>query len=281
MTGLARENGNITFYHPGRFEEENIKKMYKLFFGTNLTNPDLYELYPADMFPEEDIIGIEEGEFTEPTKDEEGNYIGEYFYCPSQNSPLVFTYRKIVDGVSKPADYYIQYDSGNNQYLLTKTPNSSFPSSDFYMHFVNDRSSLTDLEIDEKTLNAYMKDKKISGMDLYYAKPYFKGYDIKATVYYDANFTEANIRSLVEQALKDLCSIEKADIGGYMSQAKIIKEIMAIDGVENVTINFFGYDFTSTESSSAQLNANFYEILSLNDFEEGKHGILFDYEIQS
>ena len=281
MKGLAKNNGKIAFYYPGKFEIQDIKKLYQLFLGTSSTNSDFYKLYPYSTVNSNNIVGLEDGEFIDPTYDEEGNITCEYFYYPSEGTPLEFSYREIVDDVSRAADYYIDYDEANEQYLIVKTDESLFPSSDFYMHFVNDRSSQTDIEIDEKALIEYMDDKKISGMDLYFAKPYFKTYDIKAVISYNANYSESNIKSSVEEAVKETCSLENADIGGYMSQAKIIKAIMACDGVENVTISYFGYDYTSGDDSSTQLDADFYEILSLADYEENKHGALFEYEVQS
>lgn len=267
LSGLSREDGSIVFYNDNSSDAEDIKTLYRLFLGTNKTNSEFYELYPKDSVNVANIVS--EGEGAEE----------EYYYYPTIEYPLVFKYRKIVGGVSKPADYYITYDNGNKKYLLVKTPTSTFPSTYFYVHFINDRSS-EDLEIDEKALNSYMNDKKISGMDLYFAEPYFKGYDIKATIYYNANFSEASVKSFVEENVKKLCSIENAEIGGYMSQAKIIKEIMNVDGVENVVINYFGYNYETSSESVTQLDAEFFEILFLNDYEEGKHGLMFEYEVQ-
>ena len=277
LKGLSRENGGITFYYNPQYHE-NIEDLYKLFLGTNRNNENLYTLYPYTMFDSSNVIDVSTGNPAE--YDETGTITAdEYFYCPSAEYPLRFTYRKMVNGVSTPADYYITYNNANKKYLLTKTEYSKFPSSDFYVHFINDRSS-EEVEIDEKSLNAYMNDKKISGMDLYVARPYFKGYDIKATVYYNANFSEASVRSVVEDSVKKLCSIENAEIGGYISQAKIIKEIMNVDGVENVIIHYLGYDYSSGTESQAQLEADFFELICLNDYEENRHGMLFDYEIQ-
>lgn len=267
LSGLSREDGSIVFYYDNSASENDVKTLYKLFLGTNKTNSEFYELYPKSSVNVDNIVSEGEGAAEE------------YYYYPTIEYPLIFKYRKMIGGVSKSADYYITYDNGNKKYLLVKTPTSTFPSTYFYVHFINDRSS-EDLEIDEKALNSYMNDKKISGMDLYFAEPYFKGYDIKATIYYNANFSEASVKSFVEENVKKLCSIENAEIGGYMSQAKIIKEIMNVDGVENVVINYFGYNYETSPESVTQLNAEFFEILFLNDYEEGKHGLMFEYEVQ-
>ena len=287
IKNLSRENGNITFYYPGRFSDENIKNMHRILFGTSNTNSELYKLYPIDMFDSRNIVGLDDqGNFIEPTYDTDGNITCEYFYCPVESYPLHFTYRTMVKEngveVSKPGDYYVTYNQDSETYLLAKTENSLFPSADFYMHFINDRSSLVDLECDEKTINEYMNDKKISGMDLYLAQPYFRGYDIKATVYYNANYSEATVKAAVETKVKKLCGIENAEIGGYMSQAKIIKEIMSCEGVENTIISYFGYDATDQNSESqVQINAKFFEIIHINDNDEqNKHGIVFSYEVQ-
>jgi hypothetical protein len=267
LRNLDKADGNITFYYNPLCLEENIKGVYKLFFGTSKTNSEFYRLYPRSLISEDNIIEISEDE---------------YYYCPTLGKPLVFKYRNIVNGVSRSSDYYITYNKSSGKFLIVKTDESLFPTTSFYIHFVNDRSSLTDLECDEKTINEYMNDKKISGMELYLAKPYFKGYDIKATIYYNANYAESTIKNAVEEAIENLCSIKNAEIGGYMSQAKIIKEIMACNGVENVTINFFGYNYTDiSEESKVQLEAKFYELLYINDNEDNKHGMIFDYEVQS
>lgn len=285
LRGLNKNNGNITFWYPGKFEEDDIRRTHQYLFGTSRTNTSFYKIYPPNLFAEENIVGLdEEGNFTDISYDEDGNIINEYFYYPAKGYPLVFDYRYLdVDGsgniVSKTGDYYITYEPNDNRFYLVKTQDSLFPSTDFYLHFINDRSS-EDFECDEKLINEYMNDKKISGMDLYLAKPYFRGYDIKAIVYYNANYSESTIKNAVETAVSRLCNIKNAEIGGYMSQAKIIKEVMACDGVENIAISFFGYDSTSGEASQIQLDAKFFEILHINDFEEGKHGILFNYELQ-
>lgn len=282
IKNLVRNNGNVTFYYPGKYSTENLKNFYKRFFGTSKTNASFYTLYPASMFERENIISVETNEVFE------GEISGEYFYMPTQNAPLKFTYRKLVNGVSTPADYYIKYASEDTNYpfKLVKTEDSNFPTTSFYLHFINDRSLLSDeqkKDFDETAINEYMTNKMISGMNLYFEKPHFKGYDIAATIYYNANYSEATIKSKVEETIKKFTSVENSDIGGYMSQALIIKEIMNCEGVENATITYFGQDFTKPSSypSTNQLDAKFYELLHINTQDEGKHGLIFSYEMQS
>lgn len=284
IQNLTKENGKIIFSYPTNYNEANVKQTYKNFFGTNLENPDFYNLYPKSMFYTDCIVYVD----TDMT---------EYYYCPTTEKSLKFTYRKLVetnsDGIitytSREPDYYIEIqeselgDQKQYRFLLNKTENSKFPDTYFYMHFINDRTYEYDEngnlpETDENTLNAYMKNHMISGSKITFIKPYFRTYDIMATIKYNANFNQAEVVSKVNNAVDELCSIKNAEIAGSMSRAKILKTIMNIDGVEDCKINYFGYDYQNDSPSVDTLTADFFEILCINDTGDNT-GKIFTFEV--
>lgn len=284
LQNLNRNNGSIVFKYPLGFEEDVVKETYKAFFGTNRTNTDLYNLYTIDMFNSDCI-----------------NYISddEYFYCPTIDSSLKFTYRKLIEQtdeftqevsmVSRPADYYITMEEATNgnqysyRFMLHKTENSKFPDTFFYVHFVNDKtydfnSNGKVIETDETVLQSYMDKYKISGTDITFISPYFRTYDVAATVKYNGNFSEAEIITNVNKAIDELCDIKYSEIAGSMSRAKILKAIMNVDGVEDCKITYFGYEFDNQPSVDT-LTADFYEILCLNDSNGSTTGKILTFEM--
>ena len=288
LQNLNKENGSFSFIYTSGLEEETNKEIYKQFLGTNRTNSELYTLYPPEAFNSDNV-----------------NYISddEYFYAPTVDSPLTFKYRKLVevveqdeDGttnvslVSRPADYYITIEETKNgdqmsyRFILNKTENSKFPDVFFYVHFINDKTYDYDsngkvIETDETVMQSYMEKYKISGTDITFVSPYFRTYDIVATIRYNGNFSEAKIVQDVNDAVDKICDIEKAEIAGTMSRAKILKAIMNVDGVEDCKINFFGYDYENKSENVDTLTADFYEILCLNDSDGATTGKIFTFEV--
>lgn len=286
LQNLNKNNGSFTFMYPLGLglSEDVIKKTHKVIFGTNKTNETLYNLYPAEMFDNDNVIHISEDE---------------YYYCPTQDKELTFTYRKLVEEVnddgtvsmiSRPADYYVTIEGsaiGNQnkyRFLLNKTENSKFPDTFFYVHFINDRAYEFDetgkvVETDENVLQKYMDKYKLSGSNITFIKPYFRPYDVAATIKYNANFQESEVVQAVNEAVDNLCKIEKAEIAGDMSRAKILKAIMNVDGVEDCKITYFGYNYSSGAGSVDTLTADFYEILCLNDTDGSSTGKIFTFEM--
>lgn len=283
LQSINNNNGKIVFGMPDQ-DEETIKHTFKVLFGTNKTNVDFYNLYPKSMFNEDNIINIDDEE---------------YYYCPTTDFPLKFTYRTLVeevqdDGtiemVSRAPDYYISIEGAPNgdqmsyRFVLNKTENSRFPDTYFYVHFVNDRSYDFDengklLETDENILQNYMSKYKISGTDITFIKPYFRTYDVAATITYNGNFSEAEVVQKVNKAVDDLCDLKNSEIAGDMSRAKILKAIMNVDGVEDCKITYFGNDYANGTGNSDTLKADFYEILCLNDSNGSTTGKIFTFEI--
>ena len=286
IQNLNKNNGKITFYYPEGQDEEVIKEGFKTLFGTSASNNDLYTLYPPEMFDDDNIFYEDDGET--------------FWYCPTMDKPLKFTYRKLVTTYneetetytteSRPADYFIKIESAANgdqyayKFFLCKTENSRFPDKPFYVHFINDRTHEYDangkvVETDETVLQNYMNKHKISGTDITFIKPYFKPYDIAATVRYNQNFPEAEIVQAVNKAIDEVCDIKYSDIAGSMSRAKILKAIMNCDGVEDCKITYFGYNYKDKSESSDTLTADFYEILCLNDSDGSTTGKILTFEI--
>lgn len=285
LQNLNPNDGRLVFRYPAGIDEARVKECYKTIFGTSATNNSLYTLYPKDMFPAECVVS-------------EGD---DYYYCPTEDKPLEFTYRKLVETAdsegnssisSRAADYYITAEGTPNgdqtsyRFTLHKTENSRFPDTYFYVHFVNDRTYEFDsngkkIETDEDILQSYMRNYKISGTDVTFTKPYFRTYDVAATITYNSNFSEAEVVSKVNSAVDELCGLEKADIAGSMSRAKILKAIMGVDGVADCKITYFGYDYSSGKGNVDTLTADFYEILCLNGTDGTAHGRIFTFEMLS
>lgn len=294
LQNLDKEDGKFVFKWPysgndtNEVTTEKTKTAHKNLFGTNITNPDLYRLYTKDMFNPSCI-------FNAATDEEATSSTTEYYYCPTVENSLEFTYRKLITEVvngelvytSRPADYYIAIAEGSNgdqnvyRFTLNKTNNSKFPDAPFYVHFVNDKTYNYDSngnvkENDETVLQNYMKNYKISGMEATFIKPYFKTYDVAATIKYNGNFSISEIVSNVNKNIDELCSLEKAEIAGSMSRAKILKAIMNVNGVEDCKITYFGFDYNnqSANPNSDTLTADFYEIMCLNDTTDNTGKIL-------
>lgn len=284
ISGLSKNDGNVTFYYPdieSYVSQNDVKELYKNFLGTNLTNSDFYKLYPKEDF-NNFIVNINEEE---------------YFYCPTQDIPLKFNYRKLIevineDGtrsvVSREADYYINVNESSNgeQYIysfdIVKTDNSKFPDTYFYIHFINNKSYDFDdnnnvKETDDTIIQNYMEKYKISGTDVIFLQPYFRTYDIAATIKYNPNFSETEVVQSVKKAVSDVCDLKYSEIAGSMSRAKILKAIMNCNGVDDCKITYFGFDYSSGKGSTDTLTADFYEILCLHEDATG-HGRIFTFE---
>lgn len=290
LQSLSKNDSKIVLYYPEDADEMVVQNTYKMLLGTNLTNPDFYDLYPKDG---EGSIRID----TDCVISVENEDEAEYFYCPTADKSVTIPYRKLCEttnedgevvNISRAGDYYITIsgaqvgDQMSYRFNLVKTDNSQFPDTYFYMHFINDKTYNFDengkaKETDEKFLQAYMDSYKISGTDIYFLEPYFKAYDIAATISYNANFSEADITAKVNDAVEELCDITKAQIAVSMSRAKILKAIMNIDGVEDCKITYFGYDYAGGGTSYDVLEADFYEILCLKETTDTT-GKIFTFE---
>lgn len=272
-------NSNITFYHCEGTPYEVEKALYEKIFGTKYTNPELFELHAEELEPFETASGG---------------------FCPSEREgfeEIRLSYKKKVENKDgtievRDPDYYIEIISstgsdGNIKYKfnLKKTVNSRFPDVPFYVHFVNDRTYALDsagnkIEYDEDILQDYMYRYKISGTDIYFLKPYFRTFDIAATIHYNSNFNLSDIREDIENAIQKNFGLDKAEIGKSVSKSKIIKTIMNCVGVESVNIEYFGYDYTDQETYENQtfeIPAEFYEILFLHEDDDSGHGKVFNY----
>lgn len=202
---------------------------------------------------------------------------------------LKFEYRKMNDsGVSVSYDYYIDAvgdNTSNYNFYIYKTDNSSFPDCEFYMHFIQDRTYETDsdgniVKTDEYYLQNYMNKHKISSTDIIFSKPYFKTFDISATIIYNDNYTYSDVKERVENAIEDEYNIENYSIGNSILKSSIYKIITNIDGVEGVNIDYFGYDYSDQDNYPSQehiLTSDFFEILALNS-QSDTTGMIFTYE---
>ena len=268
-------SSNVTFYHCSGASYEEEKALYKKIFGTKYTNPDLFELYKDDI---------------EQYETEEGGF------CPREEddyNKIKFTYKKkMPDGKVRDPDYFIEInhytDAGGNikyKFNLKKTQMSKFPDAPFYIHFTNDRTYALDsagnkIEYDEDILQNYMKNYKISGTDIYFLKPFFKTFDIAATIHYNTNFNLSDIKVGINKAVEENFGFDKADINKNVSKSKIIKTIMNVPGVESVNVEYFGLDYTNQyeyQDETYEIAADFYEILFLHEDEEKEHGKIFNY----
>ena len=268
-------DANITFYHCDGASYESEKALYEKIFGTKYTNQEFFELYEEEL---------------EPFMTEDGGF------CPreaNEYDKIKLTYKKkMPDGTIRKPDYYIEVSSstgsdGNIKYKfnLRKTADSMFPDVPFYIHFVNDRTYALDAsgnkkEYDEDELQEYMSKYKITGTDIYFLKPYFKTFDIAATIHYNSNFNLSDLKEEISKAIDENFGFEKADINKNVSKSKIIKTLMNCHGVESVNITYFGFDYTDQDTyknETFELYADFYEILFLHEDVENEHGKIFTY----
>ena len=286
FSGLTKNDGNITFYYPSydyAVSDLEVQDLYRNIFGTNISNSEFYRLYPKEDFARF-VINVSEDE---------------YFYCPTEDNPLEFKYRKLVEKTdpetglvtseSREADYYIEVDEASNgdqytyRFRIVKTNNSRFPDTYFYMHFINNKQYDFDAnnnvkETDDTIMQNYMKKYKISGTDVIFLQPYFRTYDIAATIKYNSNFSETEVVQGVRAAVQKVCQLKDSEIAGSMSRAKILKAIMNSNGVEDCKITYFGFDYASGTGNTDLLQADFYEILCLHE-DSDRHGMIFTYEV--
>ena len=275
--------GKISFYSDALSTPLQNINLYKYIFGTSLTNPEFYTLYEAGIpAANRNIISEITGEYS--------------FYPISSESPLNFIYKKNINNVPRYGDYYIAkkitYNSDQTEtidYVLTKTTNSKFQDSSFYIHFVNDRTYTlnpdgTKFLTEEDSINDYLNKYIISGMDTSFAVPYFKTFDIKATIYYNSSFSKSEIKSAIEEKISTNYSIEKMEIGQKIKKSSIYKDIVTVNGVSGVDIDYFGLDASSlTGNVNNELTADFDEILIIHEDETNSsgtkiRGMIFDYE---
>ena len=102
IQNLNKNNGKLTFFFPDGSDEEVVQNGYKKLFGTSATNNDFYTLYPPEMFDSDNIF-----------YDDEDNY----WYCPTVDKPLKFTYRKLIT----------TYDEDTETYTSESRPAKSAP----------------------------------------------------------------------------------------------------------------------------------------------------------
>lgn len=316
---LPTGDGNITFYYPNDAIEtlyinseamnqtENpedyflaCKVFYLHLFGTSLTNPEFYALYPKD---EMTSYGINSSDVVQTISDDE------YFYCPTQKNPLKFVYRKYISSdktESAFGDWYITAESkvndeeqgfkGGYYFYLNKTTYANFPDINFYVHYINDRTyeydrTIGEYQTEEDILANYMDQYKITGMDSYFIKPYFKTFDIVGTVNYNANYDVATIKSSIDSALKakySISNISDFTIGKEIYRSDVFKVILGVEGVESVSVEYFGYNYADQENnpdqkyvlttgaSDSTTTDDFYIIPVLHDTESNR-GIVLIY----
>lgn len=304
FSSLDKNNGKLVFYYPESFIKEIIgtdddkiiaigtNLLYRNLFGTNITNPDFYELYPK----EEMANGVINSPSVVHVINEE---TGEYFYAPTQTNRLKFVYRGFVDTpngrMSKFGDYYIiavsetGFAEEGYKFYMVKTESSVFPDIPFYIHFVNDRTyeykrTTGEYKTEEDKLKDYMRKYQILGTDLYCLKPYFKTFDILAKVNYDANYDLSIVKENVVKSLAKykIENLETFDIGSTIYRSDIFKALVNTKGVESAEIEYFGYDATDMSTDQKFFlenddNSDFCAINVLADTTD-KHGLILSYE---
>lgn len=304
-------------------DKVNIFKLYKKMFGTNKTNIELYELFPKEEMTKEyvdgeDIKKINDDSIIVTNEIDSTLSDGEYYYCPSISSPLKFIFRKLVENVittvdnegntkeekikvSRPGDYYIDFEGssfdninvGNVGYrfYICKTKFSKFPDSEFYLHFVNDRTydprrkyKENGLLTDEDAINRYMENKKITGTEITFLKPYIRTFDIEAYIMYDPNYELNNIKAEVDDVLNKefgLTNINNTSIGARIYVSKFYEVVTKINGVKSVVLNYFGFDaekknkYPTVHNFPGYLETEFYEIPCLSNLDN--HGANINY----
>lgn len=286
FNSLDPNKGTIKFIYDDSSSLEENKNLYRKLLGNNKSNSLFYKTYNKEAIENKTLIINEVSEEKEEAT---------YFYCPNSEANLSLEFKKLVVGkdgtaTSRFADYYIALDEipmGDQfkyNFFIVRTKNSKFPDKYFYMHFINDKSYNFDShgnlkENDETLLQNYMYKYKISGTDMTFYQPYFKTYDIAATIKYNANFSETDVVQSVRKAIDSVCDLKYSEIAGSMSRARIFKAIMNCDGVEDCKIRYFGEDYSSGKGNKDTLQADFYEILCLHEDENNAHGKILNFEV--
>lgn len=325
FSGLLKNNdGKVAFYYPEAKVysalsisapadiNECTKHFYKKMFGTSRTNPDFYALFPREEMLK---INNENIVITNILKDEETNSYdgdledGEYYYSPTEyGKALIFKYREYSENekysvtdkkVSRWGDYFIDFDgtdfdSGYSFKIVKTDVSNVFPDSYFYLHFLNDRTFdparknvENGLLTDEDALQNYIENKKIISTEVNFLKPYFRTFDIEATITYDPNFSLDNVKKTVESKFDEEFSLkgETINIGNSISKSKIYQFLLNIDGVRGVNITYFGLDYNRQkepgyENQDDEIKSDFYEITSLYTPDDAikRHGKMFSYK---
>lgn len=287
---------NISSYDSKTFTEDRImlsvKLFYKMFFGTNITNPEFYALYPPEEMKE-----LNSSNIIVSLNDK----TGEYFYCPMPKHHLKFIYRGFVDAYkqkSKYGDYYVSVENngegfnGGYRFYLNKTEHNDFPDKEFYVHFVNDRTYEPKRNTEEDTIRQFMKKYQIIGTEMHILQPYFKTFDISGKINYNANYDISTIRKRVNEKLTEaysLNSIADIEMGNTVYRSDIYRILVNIEGVQSVEIDYFGYDVTdkekypdqkyslNTSSDGNNKSGGKFYITSVLAESDGRHGINFEY----
>ena len=274
--------GVVKFYKDATATDAENQALYKAVFGTNLTNPELYNLYGIDIASEDRFYNV-----LDPN---------EYSFYPGGTSGTIeFVYKAMVNNTARYGDYYITKEStfsGNVEtvkYILTKTEKSTFQDKPFYIHFVNDRALEKNVDgtyysTEEKVLKEYLTDYTISGVENTFLIPYFKTFDIKATIYYNSSYSKTEISSAITTKITNNYNIENMSIGQKVKKSSIYKDIMTVPGVTGVDISYFGLDATNSSTNvSNEITVDFDEILVIHEdtYETGGtkiRGAIFTYE---
>lgn len=263
------EGSNITFYFDEDAPLEANQYLYSSLFGNeNDTITNVYSLYEEENYP--DNIS------TDPS--------GVNMYMPLLEKPLSFDFREKLNGKIRRADYFFDVVNGVDKYgnqsykfFVSKTTYSAFMDTPFYMHFVNDRKYVLDrdgnkLYYQEDSINDYISKYKISGMDVTFEQPFFKTFDVSARVYYNRNFSYNEVLNGINDKLA-LYNYENQNIAEKLYKSRVIKDISSVEGVSNVSIDYFGFDVTQGNSLEI-LPCDFNEIIVIRDDEKSGNGII-------
>lgn len=301
FTNMNKNGGKITFCYPGasqcqtyRIEDRHVKAFYKTLFGTNITNPEFYALYPKECFKDENCIKVEDSEYFYAPVIKDGQYLNLDFKYRAFEKPnaLGKTNSRYADYCIDTVEEPIRDANGNFKYYtykfyIKKTEESKFPDIGFYLHYVHDRSIIEEPNLEENVLQRYMQKYMIAGTDITILKPCFRTFDIVAKVYYNANFEEHNIKENVEGSLRSkylINNISKIKIGNKVYLSDIINIITNVEGVEHAEITYFGFDATDqnqyptqTKYLSNSADTDFYTVSILAE-QSRTHGLQISYE---
>ena len=272
-------NSSIEFIAENSMEVEKFKEI----FGTNITNPDFYILYPISAIKK---INGENTDVIHYLNEEKT----EFYYAPTVSSELKFVYREYIsDTESRFGDYYISAEGnnfGNYTFYLNKSDYSeNFPDGNFYVHFLNDRTYASNAdEIEENILRNYMKKYMIAGTELNFLKPYFRTFDIVLKVLYNPNYDEQELRKKIKSAIENkfkITNLNNISTGNNIYRSDIDRLVLGIEGVISINLKYFGYDkndtkkypnqqyaLTSSASGTSEDGTDFYIINILGNFED-------------
>lgn len=264
------------FYFKNVSKKPDAKIVFKRTYGAGITNSAYSKIFGNNL---NEIYGLESTELVTPTVVE-----------VTVQDEVIFDYRFIDPNTNliRLPDYYLSFDTTNQNFKMIKEENSKLPDSEFYLHFINDRRNEKDddgnlITLDEDNIISYLKDYRITGIENKIVKARFGTFDIAATIMCEPLFNPDTIKNNLETFLKDNYRIDNRGFGQSVILSQLMTEMHSITGVKYVQLSYLGRDYTNSSTNVTEISCEFDEVLVLSETRnsaEGiqNHGLIFTYK---